>query len=198
MNNRDDRIILEVHGLQAGYSRAVMEPVSLRLRAGEALGIRGPNGCGKSTLLNALASSARLFAGRVARAPGLRVAHQRQNPLPLENVPLSGKELLKLTRASPDGLPAWIAALLPRRLDRLSGGQLQFLQVWACLRAPIDLVLLDEPTNNVDSAGIECMLAEMQRLRGKVAMLVVSHEPRFLEAATDTILDMQPLTRRAA
>lgn len=194
----DERTLLEVDALQAGYGRPAMEPVSLRVRAGETIGIRGPNGCGKSTLLNALAGSARIFAGRVVRRPGLRVAHQHQNPLPLENVPLSGDELLALTRASSRGVPGWIAPLLPRRLDRLSGGQLQFLQVWACLRAPVDLVLLDEPTNNVDRAGIECMLAEIQRLRGRVAMVLTSHEPRFLESVCDRILDMRALDAAAA
>jgi len=194
----DNDILLEASEVQAGYSGPVMAPVSLRVHAGEAIGIRGPNGCGKSTLLKALGSSATVFSGRVRRRPGLRVAHQHQNPLPLENVPLSGRELLRLTRASPEGLPGWISPLLGRRLDRLSGGQLQFLQVWACLRAPIDVALLDEPTNNVDQAGIDSLLAEIRRLRGKVAMLVISHEARFLDAACDRILEMQPLERPAA
>ncbi len=194
----DGDVLLEASGLQAGYSGPVMAPVSLRVRAGEVIGIRGPNGCGKSTLLKALGGSAKLFSGRIFRRPGVRVAHQHQNPLPLENVPLSGRELLRLTRASPEGLPGWIAPLLGRRLDRLSGGQLQFLQVWACLRAPIDIVLLDEPTNNVDHAGIDSLLAEIRRLRGKVAMLVISHESRFLDAACDRILEMHPLEGSAA
>ena len=194
----DGDVVLEASGVQAGYSGPVMAPVSLRVHAGEVIGIRGPNGCGKSTLLNALGGGATVFSGRVRRRPGLRVAHQHQNPLPLENVPLSGRELLRLTRASPEGLPGWIAPLLGRRLDRLSGGQLQFLQVWACLHAPIDVVLLDEPTNNVDHAGIDSLLEEIRRLRGKVAMLVISHEARFLDAACDRILEMHPLERPAA
>jgi len=195
--NDDNHTLLETIDLQAGYSAPVMNPVSLRIRAGEVIGVRGPNGCGKSTLLSALAGRGTVFAGSVRRRPGVRVAHQHQNPLPLEDVPLSAGELLRLTGASTEGLPGWIAPLLPRRLDRLSGGQLQFLQVWACLRAPIDLVLLDEPTNNVDQAGTECLLAEIKRLRGKVAMLVVSHEPRFIESSSDRILDMQPIGERA-
>jgi len=194
----DDDIILEARGVQAGYRMPVMNPVSLRVRAGEVIGVRGPNGCGKSTLLKVLAGSATLFAGTVNRRPGVRVAHQHQNPLPLENVPLSGHELLRLTGADAKGLPDWIAPLLPRRLDQLSGGQLQFLQVWACLRAPIDLVLLDEPTNNVDHAGVECLIAEIGRLRGKVAMLVVSHERRFIDGTCDRVLDMAPIAERAA
>ena len=191
-------VLVEASAVQAGYSGPVMAPVSLRVHAGEVIGIRGPNGCGKSTLLKALGGSATVFSGRVCRRPGVRVALQHQNPLPLENVPLSGRELLRLTRASPDGLPGWIAPLLERRLDRLSGGQLQFLQVWACLRAPIDVALLDEPTNNVDQAGIESLLVEIRRLRGKVAMLVISHEARFLDAACDRILDMRALPGPAA
>ena len=194
----DGDLLLEASAVQAGYSGPVMAPVSLRVQAGEVIGIRGPNGCGKSTLLKAFAGSATLFSGRIRRRQGLRVAHQHQNPLPLENVPLSGRELLRLTGAPAERLPGWIAPLLGRRLDRLSGGQRQFLQVWACLRAPIDLVLLDEPTNNVDRDGIESLLAEIDRLRGKVAMLVISHEARFLEAACDRILDMRPLDRSPA
>lgn len=191
-------ILLDAHDLQAGYSRPVMQPVSLQLRAGEIVGIRGPNGSGKSTLLKAIAGSATVFAGRIVRRPGLRVAHQHQNPLPLENVPLSARELLQLTHASAEGLPPWIAPLLSRRLDRLSGGQLQFLQVWACLRAPIDLVLLDEPTNNVDRGGIDFLLETIRALKGTLAVVLVSHEPRFLEAVSDRILDVQAFADEAA
>lgn len=177
----DADVFLEVNGLSAGYARPVVGPVSFSVRLGDIIGIRGPNGAGKSTLLNAIAGGARIFAGRVSKRPGLRVSHQQQSPLSLDDVPLSGQELLGLTGATSESLPTWLKPFVKRRLDRLSGGQLQFLQVWACLTAPVDLILLDEPTNNVDPPGVEHMADELIRMRASRAAIVISHDRRFLE-----------------
>jgi zinc transport system ATP-binding protein len=110
--------------------------------------------------------------------------------LPLDDVPLSGQELLGLTGATGESLPAWIKPFVKRRLDRLSGGQLQFLQVWACLTAPVDLILLDEPTNNVDLPGVEHMAEELTRMRASRAAMVISHEQRFLERVCTRVIDL--------
>jgi zinc transport system ATP-binding protein len=185
-----DDCLVEVKALYAGYARPVVGPVSLSVRRGDVVGIRGPNGAGKSTLLNAIAASARIFSGRIEKRPGLRVSHQQQSALPLDDVPLSGQELLGLTGASSESLPAWIKPHVKRRLDRLSGGQLQFLHVWACLTAPVDLVLLDEPTNNVDPPGVEQMAEELTRMRASRAAMVISHDRHFLERICTRVVDL--------
>jgi ATPase subunit of ABC transporter with duplicated ATPase domains len=182
--------LLTVQGLSAGYTHPVVGPVSLSVSVGDVMGIRGPNGAGKSTLLNAIAGSAKIFSGRLEKRPGLRVSHQQQSPLPLDSVPLSGRELLALTGASGKSLPSWIKPLVKRRLDRLSGGQLQFLQVWACLKAPVDLILLDEPTNNVDTPGIEHMAKELIRMRLSHAVLIISHDQHFLERVCTHVVEV--------
>jgi zinc transport system ATP-binding protein len=183
-------VLLELSALTAGYSKPVVGPVSFAVRAGQILGLRGPNGSGKSTLLRAIGGGARIFSGTVERPPGLRIAHQHQNPLPLEDVPLSGRDLLNLTRARARGLPPWIELLLDQRLDRLSGGQLQLLQVWACLRAPVDLVMLDEPTNNVDRAGVEFLECTLLERKDRPAVLLISHDHRFLHAVCDDVVEL--------
>jgi ATPase subunit of ABC transporter with duplicated ATPase domains len=182
--------LLRVEAVQAGYRTPVMGPVTLHVAAGELVGLRGANGAGKSTLLKAIAGSARIFSGRVTRRQGLRVSHQHQNPLPLESVPLCGRELLALTGAPCTGLPPWIAQVIDRRLDKLSGGQLQFLQVWAALEAPADLVLLDEPTNNLDRDGVAYLKEALRERRGARAVLLISHEPQFLAAVSDRIVEI--------
>ena len=182
--------LVHVEGLSAGYARPVVGPVSLSVFPGDVIGIRGPNGAGKSTLLNAIAGSARIFSGRVDKRPGLRVSHQQQNAPPLDDVPLSGQELLALTGASGESLPAWIKPHIKRRLDRLSGGQLQFLHVWACLKAPVDLILLDEPTNNVDPPGVEHMAEELARMRASHAAMVISHDQHFLERVCTRVVEL--------
>jgi zinc transport system ATP-binding protein len=182
--------LLRLSAMTAGYVRPVVGPVSFEVRARQIVGLRGPNGSGKSTVLRAIGGGARIFSGAVERAAGLRVAHQHQNPLPLEDVPLSGRDLLDLTRARAQGLPPWIEPLLDRRLDQLSGGQLQLLQVWACLRAPVDLVMLDEPTNNVDRAGVEFLERALVEGANRPAVLLISHDHRFLQAVCDDIVEL--------
>lgn len=178
--------LLEVDDLTAGYARPVVGPVSLRLGGGEVLGIVGPNGCGKSTLLAALTGSAQIFSGRIDKRPDLRISLQQQQAPAIEGIPFNGAELLALTGASAVGLPPWLDSLLAERLDRLSGGQLQFLYLWACLQAPADVVLLDEPTNNLDPDGVSFLEVALRRRACEGAsLLVVSHDARFIGAVCD-------------
>jgi ATPase subunit of ABC transporter with duplicated ATPase domains len=185
-----DSTLLAVEDVAAGYHHPVVGPISFSISRGEIIGIRGPNGSGKSTLLKAIGGTVKVFAGRIEKRPGLRIAHQQQNPLPLEDIPLSGRELLALTGAASESLPDWIRPLLDRRLDRLSGGQLQFLEVWACLKAPVDVVLLDEPTNNVDPKGFKYMEHELVKLRNGHAIILVSHDHRFLDSVCTRLVEV--------
>lgn len=188
----DEDALLVVKELSSGYGRPIVGPVSFSLHRGDVIGVRGPNGAGKSTLLNAIAGSARIFSGSVHRRPGVRVSHQQQAALPLDNVPLSGRELLALTGADARGLPEWIKPLVGKRLDRLSGGQLQFMQIWACLSAPVDIVLLDEPTNNVDPQGVHHLQDQIQQMSASHAMLVISHDRAFLDNISTRTINLSP------
>jgi len=185
-----DGCLLNVEELSAGYARPVVGPISFSVDRGDVIGVRGPNGSGKSTLLNALAGGAHIFSGVVHRRPGVRISHQQQAALQLDNVPLSGRELLALTGADARDLPDWMAPLVRKRLDRLSGGQLQFMQVWACLRAPVDIVLLDEPTNNVDPQGVRHLQLQIVAMRPTHALLVISHDRAFLDGISTRSIDL--------
>ena len=91
-----------------------------------------------------------------------------------------------MTGADPEGLPPWILSRLSARLDQLSGGQLQFFMLWACLCAPADLVLLDEPTNNLDPESVAFLKTVLCRIKaGGGSLLVVSHEQDFIGAVCD-------------
>ncbi len=182
--------LIALEEVQAGYDRPVVGPVCLHVAPGEVVALWGPNGCGKTTLLNAVGGGARVFSGSLRRRPGLRVAHQHQNPLPVHRVPLSGRELLGLTQADPRSLPVSVHSLLARRLSELSGGQLQFLQVWASLASPSALVLLDEPTNNVDPDGVALLEAALQARDPSRGFVIVSHDRRFVEAVATRLVEL--------
>ncbi len=194
--------LLHVEDLVAGYGRPVVGPVSLEISPGEVVGLWGPNGCGKSTLLNAIADRADRLAGRIVRMPGLIIAYQAQQPVRLPSMPVTGRELLRFAGASLQDMPAALEAVSRRRIDRLSGGQYQLLCVWAALAGRADLILLDEPTNNLDPAR-EALLTEMltpSRLarrdasgaqpRADRGVLVVSHERRFLEETCSRMIEI--------
>ena len=175
----------------AGWQQPATQPVDLTLAAGEIVGLTGPNGVGKSTLLAALAGRATVFSGHIEQCPGLRLALQTQDVPPVDGLPLSGRELLALTDATADGLPPWLAERLDLRLDRLSGGQRHYLALWAILQAPADLVLLDEPTNNLDAAGVAHLTAHLrERAEAGAGMIVVSHDAAFVEEVCDRVLIM--------
>ena len=174
---------LHVTAFSAGYTHPVFSPLDFTLRPGEALGILGPNGCGKSTLLNALIGNARCFSGKIERAPSIQMTLQTQKQPELTGIPLSAQELLSLTGAltHQQNLPLVFKQKLHWRLDQLSGGQRQFLHLWACLYASGDIVLLDEPTNNLDPAGVTALIHAIQHRKASGhAMIIVSHDPHFL------------------
>ncbi len=174
----------------AGYDRPVVGPVSFSVGRGEIVGIGGPNGAGKSTLLKALTGGARVMAGDVRKLPGLAISHQHQGFDLGDESPLTGTELLALTGASATGLPDWLAGRLDQRIDRLSGGQLQFLRLWACLTAPADLVVLDEPTNNLDRSGVAHLEEALHRRDPARALIIVSHDARFEKAVCDRVISV--------
>jgi ATPase subunit of ABC transporter with duplicated ATPase domains len=62
--------------------------------------------------------------------------------------------------------------------------------VWACLRAPVDLVMLDEPTNNLDRAGVEFLEQALLERADRPAILLISHDHRFLQSVCDEIVEL--------
>lgn len=190
--------LLRCDALVAGWPVPVTVPLSLGLSAGEIVGLVGPNGVGKTSWLMALVGESSICSGRLEKQPGLRIALQTQAIPPVEGMPLSGRELLALTGASPEGLPDWLAVRLDERLDRLSGGQRHYLTLWAVLQAEADVLLLDEPTNNLDVAGTRHLAGALrQRAATGAAVLLVSHDAAFVEQACDRVVAMEACDGRS-
>ena len=184
--------LLELDGVVAGYTAPVVGPVSLTVQPGEIVGLTGPNGSGKTTLVNAVIGIAQVIQGQLRKAPKLRVNVQRQHPVRLPEMPFTGTDVLRLVGASDRAVPDSIEPFVERRIDRLSGGQFQLLQVWACLSAPADLVILDEPTTNMDptsKTSLEDILRDSHELVESI--LVISHDHAFLERVASRIVRIQ-------
>ncbi|PKM22608.1 MAG: ABC transporter [Gammaproteobacteria bacterium HGW-Gammaproteobacteria-14] len=171
--------LLDIRELCAGYRQPVVGPVSLTLKRGDILALNGANGCGKSTLLGAIAGHVKRFSGDIQRYGTISWLPQVNSTA--DELPLTGLEFLALANVTPKGLPEPLRGALTSRYDRLSGGQRQLLRVWATLHRNADILILDEPTNNLDPASETFLIGQLKSLANQRAILLVSHEQPFLE-----------------
>ena len=174
----------------------VLREVEWRIAPGERTGILGANGAGKSTLLNLIAGTLEPDSGRVKRGKTVRLAMLDQQFTELAAIAGDRvREVLARTRASyvVDGKELTPAQLLERlgfarehlaaRVGELSGGQKRRLQLLLILLSEPNVLILDEPTNDVDTE----MLAAMEDLLDSWpgTLIVVSHDRYLLERITD-------------
>jgi len=175
--------------------RQVLDHVDLTVARGEIVTIIGPNGAGKSTLIRAILGLEELDGGEIRRAPGLSVGYLPQRYQLDQALPLSVRRVLTLTAAPPeDRLHAvldelGIKQLLDASALRLSGGELQRVMLARALLLDPALLVLDEPTQNVDATGaIEIyQVIARQRARTGCSVLLVSHDLNIVMAATDRV-----------
>jgi ABC-type multidrug transport system ATPase subunit len=171
---RDGPALLRAAGLARSFGRRVaLAPVDFELRPGEAVALVGPNGAGKSTLLSLLAGALEPSAGRIERAPGIRVGWVPQRPAhygrltPRENLELFGRlEAVAAPEASAGRLLSRFG--LPddgRTSDELSVGNRQRLDLALALLDEPDVLLLDEPTASLDPGQRARLWAEADALR---------------------------------
>lgn len=183
-------LLLQANSVVAGYGIPVVGPFSISIAQGEVIGLSGANGSGKSTLLKAIGNGARIFSGQIERRPGLTLAWQQQQAASLDGMPFSGSDYLQYAQAGMEQVPGRLMSWLDQRVDSLSGGQFQLLSVWAVLSGEAELVLLDEPTNNLDPEGEEILEQIFRSGMGDRAVLVVSHERGFLERVCSRVLEV--------
>ncbi len=180
--------LVNVENAMIGYKKPVVGPLNFAVNPGDRLGIWGANGSGKSTLLRYFSHSARLFSGQITLSPGTSIAYQPQQAVHPQELPLTGNEYLGLMGADSSPVPERIKPYLSKRVDLLSGGQFQILSTWANLASNGQLVLLDEPTNNLDPDAIELLVETILAMPPEHALIVVSHEKLFIEKVATHML----------
>jgi zinc transport system ATP-binding protein len=200
----NDRTVIDIQGLRFAYGAIpVLEDVDLTVGQGEFLGLVGPNAGGKSTLLKLILGLLEPQAGRIRvlgrppRQARRRVGYVPQYPVFPRDFPISVEEVVLMGRFGLGWrLGGWRAAdraatarvlqevdaadLRMRRIGTLSGGQLQRVLLARALVGAPELLILDEPTANIDQrmeGEIFDLLAELNR---RLTIVVVSHDIAFI------------------
>lgn len=181
------------------YELATMEilfqDITAAIHTCDRIGLVGCNGSGKSTLL-------KLFAGQLIPQAGTVVTAGQVFYLPQVLAPdvTQSQELLLdwLSRHTEEWwtitliLEEQFATELPlsQPIGSLSGGEWMKLWLAIALSHQPDLLLLDEPTNHLDLAALHQLQALLQSFPG--AVVLVSHQPFFLDQVVDTIWELTP------
>ena len=190
-----DVVDIENAGVSFG-DREVLRNITWRIAPGERTGILGANGAGKSTLLSLVTGDLEPTRGRVKHGKTVQIGMLDQQFSQLEKIGSDRvREVLAQTKASftIDGKEHTPAQLLERlgfrrehlsaRVDDLSGGQKRRLQLLMLLLGEPNVIVLDEPTNDVDSDMLTAMEDLLDSWPG--TLIVVSHDRYLLERVTD-------------
>lgn len=176
--------------------RAVLEDVSLTVKAGGFTTIIGPNGAGKSMLLKCLLGFYRPDNGTVMRRKGLRIGYVPQHFVPEHTMPITTERFLRLCKKTETCrleevyAETGIKHILERPLARLAGGELQRVLLARSLLDQTELLVLDEPAQNLDIAGQLAFYKLLKRIYAQrnLSILMVSHDLHMVMASTKHVV----------
>ncbi|MBY0562872.1 MAG: ABC-F family ATP-binding cassette domain-containing protein [Hyphomonadaceae bacterium] len=189
--------LTHVKGLRLTLGGApLFDDVEFVLKRGERAALVGANGAGKSTLMRMVAGFAEPDGGEIAIANGVVIAYAEQD------APFDGFATLRDFVTAPSTARAGSMGVLPDHaaeaelqvfeldpdadLRTLSGGQRRRASLARAFAAEPDLLLLDEPTNHLDIAAIQALEQRLNAFKG--ACLIISHDRRFLERSSTSML----------
>ena len=178
-------------GQQAG-----LDNVSIAIKSEEIVTLIGPNGAGKTTLVRILLGLIKPDAGKIERKENLSVGYVPQKLATNPTMPMTVTRFLKMVIAVSDKNinSALIEVGAPKVGDtlvaNLSGGELQRIHIARALLRDPDLLVLDEPAQNVDYSGQSELYALISKIRNerKCGVLIISHDLHLVMSKTDHVL----------
>ena len=195
---RSGRLVIEAEHADFGYDqKPIVRDVNLLLQRGDALGIIGPNGAGKTTLLRGLLGQLEPLAGSVKLGTQLEIAYFDQARARLDEDTIvqdavgEGRDRVTVNGESRHILSYLEDFLFPpararQPVSALSGGERNRLLLAKLFLRPANLLVLDEPTNDLDVETLE--LLEQLLIEYSGTVIVVSHDRSFLDNVATSAL----------
>ena len=196
------KLVLEVKGVSQSFDQhTVINDFSLRVMRGDKIGLIGANGAGKSTLLSILLGNLKPEHGSVKMGTKIDVAYfdQLRNQLDLEKSVIDnvaeGRESIAINGANRHVIGYLGDFLFPPSRCRvpvkaLSGGERNRLLLARLFSKPANLLVMDEPTNDLDVETLELLESLLVEFTGTI--LLVSHDRTFLDNVVSSTLVFEP------
>jgi len=191
--------VVEAKGVTKRFGdRVIIEDFSTRILRGDRVALVGPNGAGKTTLVRMLLGEIPIDAGTVTLGTNLEISYVDQNRMALSEkmtlwdflTPGGGDSIL--VRGQPKHVAAYAKdflfteAQLRQPVTSLSGGERNRLLLARALASPTNLMVLDEPTNDLDMDTLDLLEELLADFEG--TLILVSHDRDFIDRlATSTI-----------
>lgn len=207
---KSGRKVIEARGLAKSYDgQTIVRDLSLTVLRGDRIAFVGPNGVGKTTLLNLLLGRIAPDAGSVTLGTNLEVAYFDQSRAQLDpdltlwqtltNAPdmrVSGQSDQVMVRGTPRHVVGYLKDFLfdesqaRAPVRSLSGGEKARLLLARLMAQPSNLLVLDEPTNDLDVETLDLLQELLDDYDGTV--LLVSHDRDFLDRVATVTIAMEP------
>ncbi len=206
---KSGRMVIEARSIGKSYgAMPIVEDFSLRIMRGERIALVGPNGVGKTTLLNMLIGAAKPDSGTVKLGTNLTLAVFDQNRAALDpdqslwealtedpELGVSGKNDQVMVRGVPRHVVGYLKDFLFSEAQArapvrsLSGGEKARLLLARIMAMESNLLILDEPTNDLDVETLDLLQELIDDYDGTV--LLVSHDRDFLDRVATTTVAME-------
>jgi ATP-binding cassette subfamily F protein uup len=195
------RRVIDLRDVGFGYGeRVIVDGLTTTIQRGDRVGLIGPNGSGKTTLLRLLLGEVAPRSGEVRLGSGLEIAYfdqqraqLREDASALDNV-AEGAEFIAIGGARKHAL-GYLQDFLftPERarapITALSGGERNRLLLAKLFARPANLLVMDEPTNDLDIETLELLEDLLANYRG--TLLLVSHDREFLDHVVTSTLVLE-------
>ena len=195
---KSGKIVAELENVSLAFGeKTIVRNLNFRLLRGDRLGLIGHNGVGKSTLISLILGKRQPDSGTVKLGTNLQIAYfdQLRAQLDLNKTVAEtispGSEWIEIGNTKKH-IMAYLADFLfpPRRANvpvaNLSGGERNRLLLARLFALPANLLVLDEPTNDLDIDSLELLEQNLQNYPG--TLILVSHDRRFLDNVVTEVL----------
>ena len=191
-------VLITCENLKKSYTeKPLIDGLSITINDTDKIGLVGVNGTGKSTLLKIIAGVVEHEAGNIIRSRELKTAYLPQDPEYDGDLTVMEQAMEYLRQSGSDAEEHRCRAMLNKlgfdsyeqKMSELSGGQRKRVAMAAVLTQESNLLILDEPTNHMDSDIIEWLEDFLKSYRG--ALFMITHDRYFLDRVTNRIVEIE-------
>ncbi len=189
--------LISAHNISLNHQgKKILDDVSFSLNPGEFITLIGPNGAGKSSLIKVLLGLIKQDSGKVKRSKSIRLGYTPQLFTPNPFIPISVVDFLTLNQKVEQSFidsiseTTGVTSLLSLPLKNLSGGELQKVLLTRALMNKPNVLVLDEPAQNLDVDGQMQLYKLIQKIHKtqNCAVLMVSHDlHRVMKESTQVL-----------